>query len=464
MIVFRSFGVLICILLFSSTSQAQLEHFGLSGEQINALAIIPNNSWPTPGQLYAASDSNGIFMHDLSSPDSPWNYFGLHGKNIKSLCIQRWGVGPLEAHQLFAGVRPDKMRGDSTFLYQNRFLTDTTWNPADSGLDANLIQEVNAVYAVHYLSQSPPGPVFISAAGKIYRSYEPGIEPWEDIWPQLGPAIINVIKIYPPEEISIADEIIWIGGETDIFGPYLAGSTDYGDNWDFYYPDLSGDNACDAIAIVADYPDTIYAGMEGVVIKTIDGGQNWILTSLQNTSYYFYDIVADPTDPEHVVAGGVSHTGQTALFETHDGGDTWQDLQPPVVAAGVSGMVADVVDNNFIVYIGTFGNGVYRYTIPLVAINDQRSPSVTRDFHLFQNFPNPFNPNTTIEFSLPHAEFVTLKIYNILGGGVATLVSKTLTAGKHKYEWNAGSLTSGIYLYRIQAGYYVQVKKMVLMR
>jgi hypothetical protein len=85
-------------------------------------------------------------------------------------------------------------------------------------------------------------------------------------------------------------------------------------------------------------------------------------------------------------------------------------------------------------------------------------------FELRQNFPNPFNPSTAIEFSLPQAEFVTLRIYNLLGEEVSTLVSERLTAGKHSYDWDAGNHASGVFLYKLQAGDYVGVKKMILMK
>jgi len=85
-------------------------------------------------------------------------------------------------------------------------------------------------------------------------------------------------------------------------------------------------------------------------------------------------------------------------------------------------------------------------------------------FALHQNFPNPFNPTTAIEFSIPKSEFVTLKLYNILGEEVATLVSERLSAGSYKYDWDAGMLASGVYLYRIQAGDFADVKKMVFMK
>jgi hypothetical protein len=95
---------------------------------------------------------------------------------------------------------------------------------------------------------------------------------------------------------------------------------------------------------------------------------------------------------------------------------------------------------------------------------DDNGLTVSRGFKLNQNYPNPFNPKTNIEFSIPKSEFVTLKVYNIIGEEVVTLVSEKLAAGRYSYNWDAGSLASGIYLYRIQAGNYVDVKKMILMK
>ena len=83
---------------------------------------------------------------------------------------------------------------------------------------------------------------------------------------------------------------------------------------------------------------------------------------------------------------------------------------------------------------------------------------------LTQNYPNPFNPTTTISFDLPKTSEVTLKIFNILGEEVTTLVSDRLSAGLYSYEWVASNLASGVYLYRLTAGNYVEMRKMVLMR
>jgi hypothetical protein len=85
-------------------------------------------------------------------------------------------------------------------------------------------------------------------------------------------------------------------------------------------------------------------------------------------------------------------------------------------------------------------------------------------FHLSQNYPNPFNHSTIIEFSLPKAAFVTLKIYNLLGEEVATLISEQRSAGIHKLNWDARGLASGVYLYRLEAADFVNSRKLILMK
>ena len=85
-------------------------------------------------------------------------------------------------------------------------------------------------------------------------------------------------------------------------------------------------------------------------------------------------------------------------------------------------------------------------------------------YNLSQNYPNPFNPTTSIEFSIPKTEFVTLKIYNVLGQEVEKLVSKRVTPGSYKYIWDAGHLASGIYYFKLEAGGFIQSKKLILMK
>ena len=86
------------------------------------------------------------------------------------------------------------------------------------------------------------------------------------------------------------------------------------------------------------------------------------------------------------------------------------------------------------------------------------------NFSLMQNYPNPFNPSTTIEFTLPKSEFVKVKVYDILGREVSTLVSMKLNQGKHTYTFDGKNLASGIYYYRIEAGNFIQTRKMIYLK
>ena len=89
---------------------------------------------------------------------------------------------------------------------------------------------------------------------------------------------------------------------------------------------------------------------------------------------------------------------------------------------------------------------------------------IPTELSLEQNYPNPFNPSTTIEFSLPASSQVSLMVYDLLGREVATLVNGRLDAGLHSMQFDGSQLTSGIYMYRLQAGDQVQTRKLMLIK
>ena len=98
----------------------------------------------------------------------------------------------------------------------------------------------------------------------------------------------------------------------------------------------------------------------------------------------------------------------------------------------------------------------------VTAVNDK--PVIAENFVLSQNYPNPFNPTTIIRFSIPFASKVNLSVYNILGEKVAVLTNGYKQAGNYEVTFNAGSLSSGVYFYRLTAGNFVSVKKLILMK
>jgi uncharacterized lipoprotein YddW (UPF0748 family) len=90
--------------------------------------------------------------------------------------------------------------------------------------------------------------------------------------------------------------------------------------------------------------------------------------------------------------------------------------------------------------------------------------NVPSKFMLEQNYPNPFNPTTSIEYSVPSSEYVSLKVYDVLGNEVASLVNENKTAGNYRVDFNASTLSSGVYFYKITAGNYTETKKMMLIK
>jgi hypothetical protein len=115
---------------------------------------------------------------------------------------------------------------------------------------------------------------------------------------------------------------------------------------------------------------------------------------------------------------------------------------------------------NYEDYYGYNVRIAYKLTTGLSA----NKAEVPTGFSLFQNYPNPFNPTTTISYELSANSFVSLKVYDVLGREVTTLVAKTQTAGNHSVTLDASNLPSGVYLYRLQAGIYSNTKKLLLLK
>ncbi|MBE0569984.1 MAG: T9SS type A sorting domain-containing protein [Ignavibacteriaceae bacterium] len=114
----------------------------------------------------------------------------------------------------------------------------------------------------------------------------------------------------------------------------------------------------------------------------------------------------------------------------------------------ISDAVQDFYENNF--------------GYPIVSVEDE--PPVVSNFKLEQNYPNPFNPSTVISYQLPVTGDVILKVYDVLGNEIATLVNEEKQPGVYEVEFDASSLASGMYLYKLQAGSFTNTKKMILMK
>jgi hypothetical protein len=109
---------------------------------------------------------------------------------------------------------------------------------------------------------------------------------------------------------------------------------------------------------------------------------------------------------------------------------------------------------------------LWEITLPMSAtsVTNNSSDQAPNKYSLEQNFPNPFNPSTTIAFSIPIRSSVTLKIFDVMGRELATLVSEELAEGKHFRQWNAPGLSGGVYFYRLTAGAFSDTKKLILLK
>mgnify|MGYP006051396613 CR=1 FL=1 len=99
-----------------------------------------------------------------------------------------------------------------------------------------------------------------------------------------------------------------------------------------------------------------------------------------------------------------------------------------------------------------------------VSFAEEKIDETETGYFFHQNYPNPFNPSTSIQYAISSRQLVTLKVYDVLGNEIATLVNEEKSAGNYKVEFSNKNLSSGIYFYVLQAGSYIETKKMILLQ
>ena len=119
-------------------------------------------------------------------------------------------------------------------------------------------------------------------------------------------------------------------------------------------------------------------------------------------------------------------------------------------------------NSEFTYFAGTIGSGVLKKAIITNVENIQNI--LPSKFAMEQNYPNPFNPSTSIQYAIASRQFVTLKVYDVLGNEIATLVNEEKPAGSYEVKFSANEFSSGVYFYKLQAGDFIETKKMILLR
>ena len=198
---------------------------------------------------------------------------------------------------------------------------------------------------------------------------------------------------------------------------------------------------------------TLFAGIDSGVYYSVDNGNSWNPTNL--TGVLVYTIYAYLNN---LFAG---HSGQ-AVYHSSDNGLTWLPVN--------EGLPTEIYPQSIItsgdkIFLAAHYDGLYwRPLSELVLSVHGSGTDVPADYSLFQNYPNPFNPSTKISFSIPALSFVKLKLYDVVGNEIETLVNEEKQTGTYEITWYVENLPSGVYFYQLKAGDYVSTKKMTLLK
>ena len=199
--------------------------------------------------------------------------------------------------------------------------------------------------------------------------------------------------------------------------------------------------------------NNIFAGTEfgkGVYLST-DNGTSWTLTSLNDITAWSLVI-----NGNNIFAG----TSGSGVYLSTNNGTSWTQRNEGL---GNVSVFALSISNNFI-FAGTDTGGVYRRPLDELVDIQPISSEIPQGFSLSQNYPNPFNPKTIINYQCSMFNFVSLKVYDVLGNEIATLVNEKQNPGSYSVDWDASNYPSGIYFYKLQMDNFSETKKMTLIK
>jgi len=253
---------------------------------------------------------------------------------------------------------------------------------------------------------------------------------------------------------TFAPTCITIGGAGTIFVGIYEGSilrsTNNGTNW---FGSFLGGVTPRFIRFIG---NTMFVGTNDGPFRSTNYGVTWTSSNsgMEGTEVNFIAI----QDTNTLFAS----TADSGLYVSLDNGNNWfasNDGLPTLKLNGVRSTGTDL-------YCGTNGYGIWKRPISSIVtdIDEEITTELPDDFILAQNYPNPFNPSTKIRWQSPVGSHQTLKVYDVLGNEVATLVDEYREAGRYEIAFDASDLVSGIYFYRLQAGSFIETKKMILLR
>jgi photosystem II stability/assembly factor-like uncharacterized protein len=294
---------------------------------------------------------------------------------------------------------------------------------------------------------------------RFYRSTDRG-ETWDSLY--MGPYYDGIQRIvFDPNNNNI------VYGQGGVFGTdRIYKSVDTGKTWLHMNVDAYG---VKDMAIRKDSSNIIYYVQPvvdyqpGRIRMSTDYGESWrtIGNSLSEleSSRNIYNIWLDDRKPGRFYVGTQKYASEWGgLYLTEDNGETWRKLFDRRV-------LFIRADNEYPrnIYFGTV-YGLMRFTDTLTVSSVEDEEITADNFYLYQNYPNPFNPSTTISYRINKRDKAELKIFDILGREIITLVDEIKEPGYHEVKFNAAYLSSGMYIYRLRSGIETKTRKLMLIK
>jgi len=372
-------------------------------------------------EIFAGSAGGGVLMSKNSGKDWYAMNSGLTESNVLALAVTSCG--------LFAGT------GSGVFLSTN---DGANWKPVNNGLSNTSVRSL-AVKDSKLFAGTTYGIFVTTDSGATWNHADSGLTD------KGGYGLIAAGKYLFKES---RDSIGMIAFSTDDGLSWISISVVPANSW---------------VNSLAYDGTQLLAGFQlGTVMRSTNLGLSWQYASNGLPLYQINSfLIAGKnilTAMSTSIIAGVDYSGGFVYLST-DSGKNWESI-----GGGSTGPVFSLIVKDSILIAGSNYGVWYRplsEVLTKVKAGREHTPS---SFSLLQNYPNPFNPSTVISYQLSVNSQVTLKVYDVLGREVTTLVNGRLTTGTHSVTFDAAALPSGVYFYRIQAGTYTATKKLLVLK
>lgn len=410
------------------------------------------NSWTGLNDDLRSSLLSGLSVHDSTILTAVQDFSPIYSFDAG----QSWQISSTRLPSGEDGiVRINSGNPNYCYAYTNVGLQYS----ADGGHTFESVPGISFTFAGGHnliaVDQTDPSTVYAVSTGGIYRSTNWGVT-WAKLpWPFTDPSLIVVNPVN--------SQTIFVGTQK----PGLFVSHDGGSTWaQCNLGSIGGYPYC----LCIDPTDTSLIEV-GLTTAPNAGGGVLISSDAGSSFRYFNTGLASVTESLSPVYSNAiafnpdSKAGQAALatsngiYLSESPSAPWIDMSGNVIPKDFRDLTW--VDSSL--YAATYGEGIV-VTTPTVTGILNRSLRIPSGYRLFQNYPDPFNPTTVIRYQLPRSSHVILKVYDILGREVATLVNGQEPVGSHQVEFDGSRFASGVYFYRIQAGSFTATMDLLLLK